>query len=197
MYEGGEVIQAGQRSFRSQISYVDLVGVLIASALMIVVFNSRPGAVVLAVIGVVWVALVLRSTIEVTDEGFMVRGLLRARQLRWSETSEFVVVGPSGMRRPLLGVSADYVASGADGQGLIGLSIDAIGTTVVSEQPAMLSVVAAVTTDGQLFRVHGTLATPLDPSFPAQAAAELNRALREHRAAATAEPGPALPTAPA
>jgi hypothetical protein len=186
MHEDGQVIHEGQRSFRSQVSYVNLVAVLIVSALMIVVWNSRLGAVVFAVLGIVWVALTLRSVIEVTDDGFTVRGMLRTRHLSWSETAAFVVVGFSGSNRPLLRSRAEYVASTPDGAGIIGVSAESIETQAVATRVPMFSVVAAVTSHGERFRVHGTASTPIDPSFPAQAAAELNRRLRQHNPSATA-----------
>lgn len=134
------MIQQDQRSFRSQISYVDLVGVLTGSALMIVLFNSRAGAVVFAVLGVLWVGLVLRSVIEVGDDGVTVRGLFRTRELKWPEIGEFVAA---------------------------------------ARVPGF-SCVSVVTTNGEAFYVHGTVGTPLDPAFPVEAVAELNRALVLH-----------------
>jgi hypothetical protein len=186
MHEGGEVIQEGQRSFRSQVSYVNLVGVLIGSALLIVIWNSRVGAVVLAVLGIAWVALTLRSVIEVTDDGFIVRGLIRTRRLGWSEIDAFIVVGFSATNRPLLRSKAGYVASSNDGQGVIGLSMEAIETEALTDRVPIFSVVAAVTNHGERFRVHGTASTPIDPSFPTEAAAELNRMLKQHNPNATA-----------
>jgi hypothetical protein len=180
------VIDEGQRSFRSQVSYVNLVAVLIVSAMMIVVWNSRLGAVIFAVVGIVWVGLTLRSVIEVTDDGFTVRGILRSRHLSWSETDAFIVVGFSGSNRPLLRSKADYIASSADGAGVIGLSADAIESEALTTRVPMFSVVAAVSSHGERFRVHGTASTPIDPAFPAQAAAELNRTLRQHNPSATA-----------
>lgn len=179
------MIEEGQRSFRSQVSYVNLVAVLIGSALMIVVWNSRVGAVVLAVIGVVWVGLTLRSVIEVGDDGVTVRGLFRSRHLEWSETDAFIVVGFAGTNRPLLRTKTDYVAPATDGSGVVGFSLDAIETEAVAQRVPIFSVVAAVTKHGERFRVHGTAATPLDPSFPAEAAAELNRRLKQHNPVAT------------
>jgi hypothetical protein len=173
------VIEQGQRSFRSQVSYVNLVGVLIGSALMIVIFNSRLGAVVCAVVGVVWVGVTLRSVIEVTDDGFTVRGLFHTRHLKWSEADAFVVVGFGGTNRSLLRSGADYVAPAADVSGVVGLSLDAIDADAVAERAPILSAVAVVTTHGERFRVLGTAATPIDPSFPVEAAAELNRRLEQ------------------
>jgi hypothetical protein len=180
------VIDEGQRSFRSQVSYVNLVAVLIVSAMMIVVWDSRLGAVIFAVVGIVWVGLTLRSVIEVTDDGFTVRGILRSRHLSWSETDAFIVVGFSGSNRPLLRSKADYIASGADGAGVVGLLAEAIDSEALATRVPMFSVVAAVSSHGERFRVHGTASTPIDPSFPAQAAAELNRRLRQHNPSATA-----------
>jgi hypothetical protein len=173
------VIEQGQRSFRSQVSYVNLVGVLIGSALMIVIFNSRVGALVCAAVGVVWVGVMLRSGIEVTEDGFTVRGLLRTRHLKWSDTDAFVVVGIGGTNRSLLNPGADYAAPAADGSGVVGLSLDAIETDEVAERGPIFSSVAVVTAHGERFRVLGTVATPIDPSFPAEAAAELNRRLEQ------------------
>jgi len=180
MDEGGGVIQEGQRSFRSQVSYVNLVGVLIGSALLIVIFNSRVGAVVCAVVGVVWVGITLRSVIEVTDDGFTARGLFRTRRVKWSETDAFIVVGFGGTNRSLLRSGADYVAPAADGSGVVGLSLDAIETDELTDRAPIFSAVAVVTTHGERFRVLGTVATPIDPSFPVEAAAELNRRLEQH-----------------
>jgi hypothetical protein len=56
----------------------------------------------------------------------------------------------------------------------------------VAARTPIFSVVALVTSHGERFRVHGTAATPLDPAFPAEAAAELNRRLKQHNPSATA-----------
>lgn len=153
---------------------------------MIVVWNSRAGAVVFAVLGVVWVGLTLRSVIEVSDDGVTVRGLFRTRKLKWSEIDDFIVAGFSGSNRPLLRTNADYVAPATDGPAVIGLSLDAIEAEAVTQRVPIFSVVALVTSHGERFRVHGTASTPLDPSFPAEAVAELNRRLRQHNPSATA-----------
>lgn len=179
------MIEEDQRSFRSQVSYVNLVGVLIGSALMIVIWNSRVGAVVFGLLGVVWVALTLRSVIEVTDDGVTVRGLFRNRQLTWFEIDCFTVVGFSGTSRSLLRTKADYIAPATDGPAVIGLALEAIEAEAVTQRVPIFSVVALVTSRGERFRVHGTAATPLDPSFPAEAAAELNRRVKQHNPTAT------------
>lgn len=179
------MIEEGQRSFRSQVSYINLVAVLIGSALLIVIFNSRVGAVVCAALGVVWVAVTLRSVIRVTDDGFTVRGLFRTRHLTWSETDAFIVVGFGGTNRSPLRAGADYVAPGADGAGVVGLSLEAIDTEALADRVPILGAVAVVTTHGERFRVLGTVATPIDPSFPAEAAAALNRRLERHNLSST------------
>ena len=179
-------IQEGQRSFRSQVSYVNLVGVLIGSALLIVIWNSRVGAAVFAVLGIVWVGLTLRSVIEVTDDGFTVRGLLRSRHLTWSETDAFIVVGFSGANRSLLRAEASYVAPVGDGPAVAGLTLDVVETDALVQRVPIFSVVAAVTSSGERYRVHGTAATPLDPSFPTEAAAELNCRLKQQNPGAIA-----------
>lgn len=153
------MIQEGQSSFRSQVSYVNLVAVLVMTALIIVVSNSKVGALVFAAIGVVWTGITLRSSIDVGDEGFTVRGLLRTRRLSWEDTDAFVVVGLAG---------------------------EAISTAAEATRVPMLSVVAALTSGGELVRVPGTASTPIDPDFPAHAAAELNRRLRLRSPVATA-----------
>lgn len=180
------MIQEGQRSFRSQVSYVNLVGVLIGSALMIVIWNSKVGAVVVAALGVVWVGLTLRSVIEVTDDGVTVRGLFRSRRLQWSELDAFTVVGFPDTNRPLLRTQADYVAPASHGSGVISFSLDAVESETLTQRAPIISVVAAVSSDGRRFRVHGTAATPLDPTFPIEAVAELNRRLTQHNPSAPA-----------
>ena len=186
METAGQVIDQGQRSFRSQVAYVNLVAVLIVSALIIVVWNAPTVAVVFGALGVVWTALTLRSGIEITDDGFRVRGMLRTTNLSWSDTDAFIVIGFSGADRPLLRHGVDYLTPHPEGPQVVGLAIEAITSEAVATRVPMFSVVAAVTTHGQRLRVHGTTSTPLDPDFPAEAAAELNRTLKQHNPAATA-----------
>jgi hypothetical protein len=185
------VIHQGQKSFRSQVAYVNLVAVLIISALIIVVLNSKGGAAVFAVLGIIWTAVTLRSGIDVTDEGLTVRGLLRTTKLSWADTDGFVVLGLAGAGRPVLRTSVDYLApsQGGAAQAVGGLSLEAISDEALAAPMPLFSVVAAVTRDGQRLRVHGTASTPLDPEFPAHAAAELNRRLNQHSPAATAIAG--------
>ena len=180
------MIYDGQKSFRSQVSYVGLVLVLIISALIIVVWNSPVVAVVFAALGALWVAITLRSGITVTDDGFTVRGLLRTRRLAWAETDAFIVQGYSGSNRRQLGGQDGYLSTGSTGPGVVGLSLDAISSDVMTARVRLLSVVAVVTSEGERLRVHGTASTPMDPEFPAHAAAELNRRLRQHNSSATA-----------
>jgi energy-converting hydrogenase Eha subunit E len=153
------VIQEGQSSFRSQVSYVNLVAVLVITALIIVGWNSQLAALVFAAIGVAWTGITLRSSIDVSDEGFTVRGLLRTRRLSWGDIDAFVVVG---------------------------LASEPIATEDEATRVPMLSVVAALTSAGALLRVPGTASTPIDPDFPRHAAAELNRRLRLQSPVATA-----------
>jgi hypothetical protein len=180
------VIHEGQKSFRSQVAYVNLVAVLIISALIIVVLNSKGGAAGFAVLGIIWTAVTLRSGIDVADDGLTVRGILRTTKLSWADTDAFIVIGFAGAGRPVLRTSVDYLAPSQGGAPAIGLSIDAINEEAIASRMPLFSVVAAVTRDGQRLRVHGTASTPLDPDFPAEAAAELNRRLRQHNPAATA-----------
>jgi hypothetical protein len=165
---------------------VNLVAVLIVSALIIVIWNSLAPALVFAALGMVWVGLTLRSAIEVSDDGFKVRGMLRSRYLRWSETDEFVVVGYYAPNRALLRSEIDYAAPTAEGPTVIGLSVDAVSAGALTARAPIFSVVAAVTSSGERVRVYGTASTPIDPAFPAQAAAELNRTLKRHNPSATA-----------
>jgi hypothetical protein len=180
------VIQEGQKSFRSQVAYVNLVAVLIVSALIIVVWNSQAGAGVFAAVGVLWTALTLRSGIDITDDGFRVRGMLRTTNLSWADTDAFIVVGFSGANRGLLRDGVDYMTASTDGPQVVGLSMDAIAREAVATRVPLFSVVAAVTKHGERLRVHGTASTPLDPAFPAYAVTELNRTLKRHNPAATA-----------
>ena len=180
------MIHEGQKSFRSQVAYITLVAVLVVSALIIVIGNSVGVAVAVAATGVVWVALTLRSVIEVTDDGFTIRGLLRTRHLAWSETDAFIVMGFSAPDRRVLRSMDDYVTANSSGPNVVGVSLDAINQEALAARVPIFSVVAAVTNHGERLRVHGTASTPLDPAFPAQAAAELNRTLKRHNAAATA-----------
>ncbi|MDE3132319.1 MAG: hypothetical protein KGL16_14305 [Acidobacteriota bacterium] len=181
-----QVIDEGQRSFRSQVAYVNLVAVLIVSALIIVIGNAPLAAAVFAALGVVWVVLTLRSVIEVTDDGFTVRGLLRTTRLAWSDTDAFIVLGFSGANRRVFRAMDDYVTSNAPGPAVVGVSLDAINREALSARVPIFSVVAVVTNNGERLRVHGTASTPLDPSFPTDAAAELNRTLKHHKPSATA-----------
>lgn len=180
------MIHEGQRSFRSQVAYVNLVAVLIISAVIIVIWNSPGVAIVFGVVGVAWVALTLRSVIEVTDDGFTVRGLLRTRRLSWSDMDAFIVVGFAGPGRPVLRTSLDYVTSNPAAPEVVGLSVSAINQEAIAVRAPIFSVVAAVTSNGERIKVHGTASTPIDPTFAAEAAAELNRALEQHCPAAPA-----------
>lgn len=180
------MIHEGQRSFRSQVAYVNLVAVLIVSAVIIVIWNSPGVAIVFGAVGVAWVALTLRSVIEVTDDGFTVRGLLRTRRLSWSDMDAFIVVGFAGPGSPVLRASLDYVTPNPAGPEVVGLSMSVINQEAIAVRLPMFSMVAAVTSNGERIKVHGTASTPIDPTFPAEAAAELNRALEQHSPVATA-----------
>lgn len=180
------MILEGQKIFRSQVSYVSLVAVLIVSALIIVIGNSPPAAAAFAGVGAVWVAATLHSAVQVTEDGFRVRGLIRSRQLRWGETDAFIVVSYSGADRVVLRAPVEYATPTSGGPGVVGISMGAISNEALTARGQMFSVVAAVTSRGECLRVHGTAATPLDPSFSTDAAAELNRLLKQHGAAATA-----------
>ena len=179
-------IDEGQRTFRSQAAYVSLVAVLIVSALIIVIWNSPSVAAMVGALGLVWVALTLRSAIRVTDDGFEVRGLLRTRHLTWADTDAFIVVGFSGPTRSLLSRGIEYDPSTPDGPRLDGVSMDMMTNAALAARVNIFSVVAAVTSHGERLRVHGTTSTPLDPTFPAYAAAELNNVLKQHNPSATA-----------
>lgn len=180
------MIHEDQKSFRSQVAYVNLVAVLFVCAMIIVVWNSQVGALVFAALGVIWTALTLRSGIDVGDDGFTVRGMFQTRRLSWSDVEAFIVLGYAGSGRRVLRTSVDYVAPNPGGPQVVGLSIDAIDDAALTERVPMFSVVAAVTRQGERVRVHGTASTPLDPDFPAQAAAELNRRLKQHSPGAAA-----------
>lgn len=180
------MIDEGQRSFRSQVAYVSLVAVLIVTALIIVVWGAPIVAMIFGALGVVWTALTLRSGIDVTDDGFRVRGMTRTRNLSWADTDAFIVVGFSGADRGLLRPGVDYLAPSSDGPPVVGIAIDAIAAEAVAARVPLFSVVAAVTGQGERLRVHGTASTPLDPDFPSHAAAALNRALAQHNAVAAA-----------
>ncbi|MGH2871842.1 MAG: hypothetical protein ACRDL5_05210 [Solirubrobacteraceae bacterium] len=143
-------------------------------------------AVIVGALGVAWTALTLRSGIEITDDGFRVRGMLRTTNLSWGDTDAFIVVGFSGSNRGLLRHGVDYLTPNSGGPQVVGLSIDAIAREAVATGVPLFSVVAAVTSHGERLRVHGTASTPLDPDFPADAAAELNRTLKQRNPAATA-----------
>lgn len=180
------MIHEGQTSFRSQVAYVNLVAVLIITALIIVVWNSQDAAIVFAALGVLWTALTLRSGINVTEDGFTVRGMLRTTRLSWTDTDAFVVVGFSGSGRRSLRTSIDYVATDPVGPQVVGLSLDAINQEAIATHAPMFSVVAAITSSGERIRVHGTASTPIDPAFPAEAAAALNHTLKQRNPGATA-----------
>jgi hypothetical protein len=180
------VIHEGQTSFRSQVAYVNLVAVLIITALIVVVWNSQRTAIVFAALGVLWTALTLRSGINVTEDGFTVRGMIRTTKLSWSDTDAFIIIGFSGSGRQVLRTSVDYIAPNPAGPQVVGLSLDAIDHEAVAACVPMFSVVAAVTSSGQRIRVHGTASTPIDPAFPTEAAAALNRTLKQHNPGTTA-----------
>ncbi len=180
------MIQEGQRSFRSQVAYVNLVAVLIVCAVIIVVWDSQVGAGVFASLGVIWTAVTLRSGIDLSDEGLKVRGILSTRKLSWADTDAFIVVHLAGSGRPVLRSTAEYMAPTPGGPQVVGLAIDAIESELLATRLPIFSVVAVVTNRGERLRVPGTASTPLDPAFPVHAAAELNRALKQHNPAATA-----------
>lgn len=181
------MIDEGQNSFRSQIAYVNLVAVLIVGALIIVIWNSQVGAAVCAALGVIWTGLTLRSGIDITDDGLRVRGMLRSRRLSWADTDGFIVVGFSGSGHRVLRSAVDYAAAPTpEGPEVVGLAIDATEAEAIATRVPLFSVVAVVTSSGERLRVQGTASTPLDPAFPADAVAELNRRLRQHNPAAAA-----------
>jgi hypothetical protein len=180
------VIHEGQKSFRSQVAYVNLVAVLIITALIVVVWNSPAAAIVFAAVGVVWTGLALRSGINVTADGFTVRGMFRTEKLSWADTEAFIVIRFTGSGRPVLRRGIDYIAPNAAGPQVVGLSLDAINEEAVAARVPVFSVVAAVTSNGERIRVHGTASTPLDPDFPKEAAAALNHTLKQHNPGATA-----------
>ncbi len=177
-------------SFRSQVAYVSLVLVLIVTALIVAFWSATAVAAVVGGLGAIWTALALRSGIDVTEHGLRIRGLLSSRHLAWTEIDTCVVTGISGAPRVRLEVGLDYVASGtatvASGTATGGGAGVAVSGEAVAAVPPLLSVVAVVPRSGRLLRVYGTASTPLDPEFPAQAAAELNRALERHTGAASA-----------
>lgn len=175
----------GQKSFHSKAAYVNLVAVLIITALIIVSWKSGVAAAVFAGLGLIWTALTLRSGIEVTDDGFTVRGMLRTRHLTWSDVDAFIVVGFDGTNRPVLRTALDYVAPATDTRHVVGVSMGAITTEAVTDRVGMFSVVGVVNQHGERFRVHGTASTPLNSAYPAHAAAELNRTLKRHSPTAT------------
>jgi hypothetical protein len=180
------VIHEGQTSFRSQVAYVNLVAVLIITALIIVVGNSQPTAIVFAALGVLWTALTLRSGVNVTEDGFTLRGMIRTTKLSWADTDAFIVIGFSGSGRRALRSSIDYIAPNPAGPQVVGLSLDSIDQEAVATRVPLFSAVAAVTSSGERIRVHGTASTPIDPAFPAEAAAALNRTLKQRNPGATA-----------
>lgn len=183
------MIHEGQNSFRSQIAYVNLVMVLIVSALIIVVWDSQIGAAVFAALGVVWTGLTLRSGIDITDGGFKVRGVLSSRRLSWSDIDSFIVVGFFGSGRGALRTAVDYAAPTPGMPEVVGLSLSAIEAETIATRLPLFSVVAAVTSSGERLRIHGTASTPLDPAFPADAVAELNHRLKQQNPAAAAIAG--------
>ena len=77
-----------------------LVIVVLISGFLAVVGGSAAGGGIVAALGLVWVLLSRRSGIEVTGEGFKVNGLLRTRNLGWSQTDAFIVVSYAGTALP-------------------------------------------------------------------------------------------------
>jgi hypothetical protein len=165
---------------------VNLVVVLIISAMIIVVWSSKSVAAVVGVLGILGTGLILRSGINVTAEGLTVHGLFHTTHLAWAEMDGFEVVGYGGTGRAVLRSPVEYISPNQAAPQVVGLPLEAIEEQAVLARVPMFSVVTAVTTDGRRFRVHGTASTPLDPDFPAHAAAELNRRLRQHHPTTTA-----------
>ena len=160
-------------AFRSRIALVHVVGVVLVSALIALVAGPAAGGIV-AALGLVWVLLTRRSGIEVTDEGFKVYGLFRARRLDWSQTDAFIVVSYAGTALPDYAYAVPRPAP------------EAISSEAIASRVHMFSLVAVVTEHGERIKVPGTAASFLDTAFPAHAAAELNRILKRHNPTATA-----------
>ena len=160
-------------AFRSRIAYVHLVVVLAVSAVIAVVAGAAAGGIV-AALGLFWVLLTRRSGIEVTDEGFKVRGLLWTQNLRWSQVDAFIVGSYAGTALP------DYT------YGVGPVSPEAISSNAVAIRVHMFSLVTVVTDRGRRIKVPGTASSFLDTAFPRDAAAELNRILKHHNPTATA-----------
>lgn len=173
--------------YRSKIAIAILVAVVLVCGLIVLLAGSAAVVGIVASIGVLVVLLTGRSGIEVTDDGFKVRGLLRTRNLEWSQTDAFIVVGYSG-EVGYFGtgtVNADPYHSGAVTSGT-NMTPSAVTSFAVANREHMLSLVAVVTDHGQRIKVPGTASSFLDRRFPAQAAAELNRTLKTHNPTATA-----------
>ena len=173
--------------YRSKIAYAVLVAVVAICAFMTLVFGSAAVAGIAAAIGGLCVLLIRRSGIEVTDDGFKIRGLLRTRNLDWSQTDAFIVVGYSG-EAGYFGtgtVNADAYSSGAVTSGT-NPSPHAVTSFALANREHMFSLVAVVTDHGQRIKVTGTASSFLDSRSPAKAAAELNRTLKTHNPTATA-----------
>jgi hypothetical protein len=174
-------------AYHSKVAYVHLAAVVVVSALIVLVWGSAAGGAIVAAVGLAWVLLIRRSGIDVTDDGFKVRGLLRTKHLGWSEADAFIVVGFSGQTRSLLTTRADFVAvTRADSAGGSVDGPTAVTNEALTSRVHVLSLVAVVTSQGERIKVPGTASSPLDPTFPADAAAELNRALKRNNPAATA-----------
>jgi hypothetical protein len=184
---GEQLVHEGQESFRSQVAYVSLVAFLILSALIVVVLNSQLGAAICCGLGVVWTAVTLRSGIDLTEDGLKLRGRLRTRQLTWSDLESFTIVRFPTPGRAVLSPIPEAVLPGAETSGwevsVDGFSGQGIAAQLLTPELPIFSAVAAVTRQGECLRVPGTAATPLDPAFPFQAVAELNRRLNQQLAA--------------
>jgi hypothetical protein len=156
--------------FRSRIAYAHLALAVVVSVLVALVGGPAAGG-VLAALGLVWVLLTYRSRIEVTSDGFKVNSLFRTRHLGWSQTDAFIVISYAGTDLP------EYYRSLTPGN---------LSDAEVGARFQRFSLVAVVIDRGERIKVRGTASSALDAVFPAQAAAELNRILKQHNPAATA-----------
>jgi hypothetical protein len=120
----------------------------------------------------------------VTSDGFKVRGRFRTRNLDWSQTDAFIVIGYSGDTAYFGSASAGVPYSGVT-TGNVG-SPAGLTNLALANREHLFSLVAVVTSHGDRIKVPGTASSFLETTFPARAAAELNSTLKLHNPAATA-----------
>ena len=174
----------GKLTYRSRIAYLHLVTAAVVTA-AVAVIASLVAAAIVGAVGLVWGVLTLRSGIEVTVDGFVVRGRMRTHTLGWSETDAFIVVGYSGETAYFGNVTGGTPYANQPVTKRLS-SPAAVNDVTLTHREHMFSLVTVVTSHGTRIKVPGTASSFLQAGFPARAATELNQALKRHNPSATA-----------